>query len=223
MKYHNYFELLKNNREWAKEKITDYPEYFNKLRKGQTPPFLFIGCSDSRAPVNLITKTEPGEIFIHRNIANQVHFGDMNFLSILEYAVVHLKVKHIIVKGHTSCGGVRAAMRGATGLVENWTMPIRDLYLRNRQQLDRIQDEEEKMDRLSEMNVILQVENLCKTSILHRAFFKDGTYPLLHGWMFELHTGKIRELDVPIKEWVSQGLLPADYEQRLEVELNHCR
>jgi len=219
LKYHHYFELLKNNREWAQSKITDHPEYFKKLREGQTPHFLFIGCSDSRVPVNLITKTEPGEIFIHRNIANQVQLGDMNFLSILEYAVFHLKVKHIVVKGHTSCGGVRAAMKGSTGLVENWTMPIKDLYLRNRQKLDSIQDEEERMDCLSEMNVILQVENLCKTSILHR-IFREGDYPFLHGWMFELHTGEIRKVDLPLKKWVSQGLLPADYEQRLEAELN---
>ncbi len=216
MKYHDYFELLNNNLTWVEGKTAADPDYFKDLRDGQQPPFLVIGCSDSRAPINLITKTEPGEVFIHRNIANQVHLGDMNFLSVLEYAVVHLQVRHIIVKGHTSCGGVTAAMQGNIGgLVENWVMPIRDLYIKNRAELDAITNVHTRADRLSEFNVILQVENLCKTSTLHRAF-REGNYPFLHGWMFELHSGKIREVKLPLEKWTERGLISADYMERIE-------
>ncbi len=196
---------------WVKERLKENPLFFSELSKGQTPPFLLIGCSDSRKPLDTITQSEPGELFIHRNIANQVFLTDMNLLSVLEYGIETLKVCHVIVCGHYGCGGIEAALTGNTsGLVENWIMSVKELYLKNKTMLDRLTDFDKKRDWLAELNVIHQVQNLCKTSILHKAFL-NGKYPLLHGWIFNIYTGLLHELALPIKKWKAYGLLPRSY------------
>jgi len=211
MHYHKYEDLLNNNQEWAQEKLTQDPDYFETLSKGQKPPFLFIGCSDSRMPLNNFTKTEPGELFIHRNVANQVSLTDMNLLAVLEYAVDALKVEHIVICGHYFCGGVAAAYAGtATGVVESWVNPIREIYLTHRSEIDALENEEDRINRLAELNVIAQVKNICNTSVMHRAF-KNGTYPKLHGWVLDIRIGKIKELDIPMEEWQSIGILPVSH------------
>lgn len=206
-----YNQLLANNAQWIEEKISTDPDYFNQLSKGQAPPFLYLGCSDSRLPIDLMTKTEPGQIFIHRNVANQVFLNDMNFLSVLEYAIKVLEVQHVIICGHYGCGGVEAAYKGtATGLVENWVMNIRDIAMEHKKELDDINDDKLRLNRLSELNVLRQLKQLCKTSIMHDAF-KKNNYPKLHGWVLDISHGKIIEMPLPIDEWKEYGLLPKDY------------
>ncbi|MHC2991508.1 carbonate dehydratase [Pontibacter sp. HJ8] len=208
MHYHSYEDLIKNNLTWAEEKLQQDPGYFQQLAAGQKPPFLFIGCSDSRMPLNSFTKTEPGELFIHRNVANQVSLTDMNLLAVLEYAVEALGVQHIVICGHYCCGGVEAAYRGtATGVVESWVNPIRELYLQNKQELDQIPNETERLNRLAEYNVLAQVRNICKTSVMHRAF-KSGKYPKVHGWVLDIKSGHIIDLPLPLQEWKELGLVP---------------
>ena len=210
--FHKYEELLRNNRVWVSERLSVDEKYFEKLSEGQNPPFLFIGCSDSRKPLDTIIKAEPGELFIHTNIANQVSLTDMNVLSILEYAIETLEVEHIIICGHYNCGGVEAAYTGkATGLIENWLMGIKELKLENKRELQLIENEQEKMDRLCEINVVAQLKNLCKTSMMHKAF-KKGKYPKIHGWIFDIYTGHIKELELPLEEWKELGFIPKDYE-----------
>jgi len=193
--YHNNYEnLIRNNREWAQDLSSKNPGFFPKLSAGQSPPFLFIGCSDSRSPLDTILKTQPGELCIHRNVANQISVTDMNLLVVLEYAIDVLKVSHVIVCGHYRCGGVQAAYDGtALGIVENWVAPIQDLYIQNKIELDSISDIEKRVDTLSELNVKKQVENLKKTFVYRRAFSK-GYAPSLHGWVLDLKTGLIKEL-----------------------------
>ena len=208
MHYHNYEDLLENNLEWAEEKLKQDPTYFEKLSQGQKPPFLFIGCSDSRMPLNSFTKTEPGELFIHRNVANQVSLTDMNLLSVLEYAVEALQVQHIVICGHYFCGGVAAAYKGnATGVVESWVNPIREIYLQNRAEIDAIEKEEDRVNKLAELNVVAQVRNICNTSVMHRAF-KTGSYPKLHGWVLDIRVGRIKELELPLNDWRELGIIP---------------
>lgn len=208
----NYEQLLQNNRNWVDAQLAADPEYFHRLSKGQHPPFLYIGCSDSRLPIDLFTGAEPGRIFIHRNVANQVFLNDMNLLSVLEYSVKVLKVEHVIVCGHYGCGGVMAAYQGTTmNIVENWTMNIRDIAMEHKKELDAIEDLGLRLNRLSELNVIRQVRQLCKTSILHDAF-SSGTYPKLHGWVLDISSGLINELSLPVEEWKDYGLLPAEYQ-----------
>lgn len=207
-----YEELLLNNRNWVDDKLAEDPDYFNRLASGQQPPFLYIGCSDSRLPIDLFTGADPGRIFIHRNVANQVFLNDMNLLSVLEYAVKVLKVEHIIICGHYSCGGVEAAYYGTSmNIVENWTMNIRDIAMENKKELDAIADSKERLNRLSELNVIRQVRQLCKTSVLHDAF-KSGEYPQLHGWVLDIAHGLIKELPLPVDEWKEYGLIPDEYD-----------
>lgn len=187
-----YEKLLLNNKAWAKEKVEDDPEFFSRLANLQTPEFLWIGCSDSRVPANEITGTQPGEIFVHRNIANLVVHTDVNLLSVLEYAVVHLKVKHVIVCGHYGCGGIKAAM-GNTDykqVLNMWLRHIKDVYRHNREELNAIKDEELCTNRLTELNVIEQVQRLAKTSIIQRAW-KEREGPDLHGWVYGLKDGLI--------------------------------
>ena len=211
MKYPTYAEIIKNDKEWASNKLSIDPSYFDSLSEGQKPHFLFIGCSDSRMSLDTMTKTEPGELFIHRNIANQISLTDMNILSILEYAVEILKVDHIIVCGHYHCGGVDAALKGtAEGIVENWIMPIRELYRKNRKELDKIEDLSKRSDALSEINVITQVKNLCKTSTMRRAF-KRKHYPKIHAWVIDIYSGRIKEMELPVSELKERELLPKDY------------
>ncbi len=187
-----YEELLRDNKLWANERIQQDPDFFNKLKNVQHPEFLWIGCSDSRVPANQITGTLPGEIFVHRNIANLVIHTDVNLLSVLEYAVVHLEVKHVIVCGHYGCGGVKAAMsnKNFNQVLNMWLRNIKDVYRHNREELDTISDENKRADRLTELNVVEQVQRLAKTSIIQKAW-KHRNGPDLHGWVYGLKDGII--------------------------------
>lgn len=193
----NYYEnLLINNKAWAEEMIAGDKDYFTKLAKAQTPPLLWIGCSDSRVPANVITGTLSGEIFVHRNIANMVVHTDMNMLSVLDYAVNHLKVKHIVVCGHYGCGGVEAAMSNKSlGLINKWIRNIKEVYRENYTELNKIKDEKKKFDRLVELNVVAQVYDLAKTSIVQKSW-KDNTGLQVHGWVYGLDNGLIKDLKV---------------------------
>lgn len=188
-----YEKLLLENKAWASEKTNEDPEYFNRLEHIQTPDFLWIGCSDSRVPANEITGTQPGEIFVHRNIANMVVNTDVNLLSVLDYAVNHLQVKHVIVCGHYGCGGVKAAatQNDFKPVLNMWLRNIKDVYRLHREELDVIKDVEKKTDRLVELNVREQVNNLAKTSIIQRSW-KEGNKPDLHGWVYGLKDGIIK-------------------------------
>lgn len=189
----SYEKLLLENKAWAHEKIEEDPAYFNRLSQLQTPEFLWIGCSDSRVPANEITGTQPGEIFVHRNVANMVVNTDVNLLAVLDYAVNHLQVKHVIVCGHYGCGGVKAATTKTDfKLVLNmWLRNIKDVYRLHKNELNAIKDEEGRCDRLVELNVQEQVMNLAKTSIIQRAW-KAENRPDLHGWVYGLKNGIIK-------------------------------
>ena len=188
----SYEKLLLENKAWASEKVTEDPEFFNRLAHLQTPEFLWIGCSDSRVPANEITGTQPGEIFVHRNVANMVVHTDLNLLTVLDYAVNHLKVKHVIVCGHYGCGGVKASMTNHNfGIINKWLRNIKDVYRFHREEIDAIKDEEVRADRLVELNVQEQVMNLAKTSIVQKAWAHDQR-PNLHGWVYGLKDGLIK-------------------------------
>lgn len=192
----SYLRLLENNKNWVREQLDLDPTYFEKLSKGQSPEYLWIGCSDSRVPANQITGTEPGEVFVHRNIANMVVHSDMNMLSVLSYAVEVLKVKHVIVCGHYGCGGVIAAMKNQQfGLIDNWLRHIKDVYRYHHVELDAIEDENERARRFVEVNVQEQVHDLGKTSIVQNAWRRNQ--PLhIHGWVYDINDGLINDLKV---------------------------
>jgi carbonic anhydrase len=193
-----YNQLLDNNKQWVASKLESDPQFFDKLAGGQQPPLLWIGCADSRVPANEIIGAQPGEVFVHRNIANMVIHSDMNMLSVLDYAVNVLKVKHIIVCGHYGCGGVKAAMGAETyGLIDNWIRHIKDVYRFHHQELNLIQDEEDRFNRFVELNVIEQVYDLAKTSIVQNAW-KSGQTLSLHGWVYGVGSGVIKDLGVNI-------------------------
>ena len=186
-------ELFHDNKAWAAQMLVNDPEFFKKLSDLQTPEFLWIGCSDSRVPANQITNTQPGEIFVHRNVANLVINTDVNLLSVLDYAVNHLKVKHVIVCGHYGCGGIKASMSKTDykPVLNMWLRNIKDVHRLHREELDLITDEQEKFDRLTELNVMEQIFNLAKTSIIQRAW-KQEQRPELHGWVYGLKDGIIK-------------------------------
>ncbi|MBS1650755.1 MAG: carbonate dehydratase [Bacteroidetes bacterium] len=191
----SYNRLIEGNKKFAASKKFGDPEYFKKLSLGQKPDYLWIGCSDSRVPANEITGTESGEIFVHRNIANLVVHTDMNLLSVLEYAVKFLNVRHIIVCGHYGCGGVNAAIgNDLHGLVDNWLRNIKDVYIKNQQELEAISNIDKRSDRLTELNVIEQVRNLAKTTIVQEAWKTRELY--LHGWVYGINSGLITDLCV---------------------------
>ncbi|KAF0241894.1 MAG: carbonic anhydrase [Chitinophagaceae bacterium] len=188
----SYEKLLLENKAWASEKTMDDPDYFKRLVDIQSPEFLWIGCSDSRVPANEITGTQPGEIFVHRNIANMVVNTDLNLLSVLQYAVETLHVKHIIVCGHYGCGGVKAAMTNHNmGIINKWLRNIKDVHRFHREEVDAIEDENQQLNRMIELNVIEQVMNLAKTSIIQKAW-KEENRPDIHGWVYDLHDGIIK-------------------------------
>jgi carbonic anhydrase len=190
----SYRKLLDGNKRFATSKKFDDPEYFKKLGKGQSPEYLWIGCSDSRVPANEITGTESGEIFVHRNIANLVVHTDLNLLSVLEYAVKVLRVKHIIVCGHYGCGGINASMSNKSfGYVDNWLRGIKDVYVRNQTELEAIADPDKRQDRLTELNVIQQVKNLAKTKVVQRAWKNRALQ--IHGWVYGINSGLITDLN----------------------------
>lgn len=189
-------EILENNRKWVETNLAKDPDYFNKLAQGQKPRYLFIGCSDSRVPASAITGTGPGEMFVHRNIANMVVHTDMNLLSVLQYAVEVLQVKDIIVCGHYGCGGVAAAAAGKQyGLIDNWLTNIRDVVRLHEAEFSDIKDEERQLQRLVELNVIEQVRNLGKTNIIQNAM-KGPNPPRLHGLVYGIKVGLLKDLEV---------------------------
>jgi carbonic anhydrase len=193
-----YKSLLEGNQLWVKEKLGEDPEFFERLSKGQSPQVLWVGCSDSRVPANEITRTQPGDIFVHRNIANMVVHSDMNLLSVLDYAVNHLKVRHVIVCGHYGCGGVKAAMQNEQfGLVDNWLRFIKDVYHLHSEELEAIPNTEARFDRFVELNVIEQVMDLTKTTIIQNAW-RERNAPYVHGWVYSLKTGLIKDLNVSL-------------------------
>ncbi len=191
-----YKKILDNNKEWVETNLAKDPNYFRDLSSGQNPPLLWIGCSDSRVPANEITGTRSGEVFVHRNIANLVVHTDINMLSVLDYAVNALKVKHVLVCGHYGCGGVKAAMGNESiGIIDNWIRNIKDVYRVNKDELNEIENEEEKFNRLVELNVKEQVFNLAKTSIVQNAW-NNGQELHLHGWVYGLNSGYVTDLNV---------------------------
>lgn len=196
MKNTYYHQLLENNKEWVSDMVKKDKNYFENLSKGQKPPVLWIGCADSRVPANEITGTHPGELFVHRNIANMVVHTDMNMLSVLDYAVNHLGVKHVIVCGHYGCGGVQAAMQNKSlGLINKWVRNIKEVYKDNKTELRKIDSEKERFNRLVELNVKAQVYDLAKTSIVQQAW-KDNRELEVHGWVYDLKDGIIDDLKV---------------------------
>ena len=200
-----YEELLQGNRDWVKNETEKDPEYFDKLAAGQEPDVLWIGCSDSRVPANEVTNTKPGQVFVHRNIANVCVHSDMNMLSVLDYAVNVLKVKHVIVSGHYGCGGIAAALSNQQfGLIDNWLRHIKDVYRLHSHELDRISDETLKVNRLVELNVIEQVYNLCKTTIVQNAW-REREDLEIHGWVIDISTGLVKDLQVTVKSSKNLG------------------
>lgn len=195
----SYERLLTGNRSWAAEKLKQDPNYFKDLSLGQSPAYLWIGCSDSRVPANEITGTRSGEIFVHRNIANVVVHTDMNLLSVLYYAVEVLHVKHVIVCGHYGCGGVIAAMsKKDNGFVNNWLRNIKEVYEKHHEELEAISDTKARENRLVELNVIEQVHNLAKTRIVQQAWKRRELQ--VHGWVYGFNDGLIRDLKVMVDE-----------------------
>lgn len=194
IKMKSYNKLLTDNKIWAKERLGLDEDYFTNLAKDQKPQFLWIGCADSRVPAEEVTNTQPGEVFVHRNVANMVVHTDMNLLSVLQYAVEVLKVKHVIVCGHYGCGGVKAAMGNADlGLINKWLRNIKEVYDKHNYEIKSISDDDKRFDRLVELNVEEQVKNLSKTTIVQRAW-ANRSLPHLHGWVFDMKTGLIKEI-----------------------------
>lgn len=191
-----YKKILDNNKKWVEDQLAIDQDYFKDLSKGQQPPLLWIGCSDSRVPANEIIGAKPGEVFVHRNIANMVIHSDMNMLSVLDYAVNVLKVKHVIVCGHYGCGGVLASMGNQSiGLIDNWIRHIKDVYRLHEDYLNSIEDHEERFNKFVEINVQEQVFDLAKTSIVQGAW-RNGQDLTLHGWVYGLNSGYVTDLDV---------------------------
>src|SRR5436190_14441537 len=191
-----YKKIIENNKEWVEQHIAEDPNYFKDLAKGQQPPLLWIGCSDSRVPANEIIRAKPGEVFVHRNIANMVIHSDMNMLSVLDYAVNVLKVKHVIVCGHYGCGGIKAAMGNQSiGLIDNWIRHIKDIYRLHDKYLESIPDENTRFNTFVELNVKEGVFDVAKTSIVQAAW-RSGQDLTIHGWVYGLNSGYVTDLDV---------------------------
>jgi len=188
-------KIFENNQNWVKKKLDIDQEYFKNLSKGQTPEILYIGCSDSRVTAEELMGVDPGDAFVHRNIANMVPNTDLSVMSVIDYAVLHLKVKHVVVCGHYYCGGVKAAMESADlGILNPWLRNIRDVYRTHKDELNAIEDEEEKYKRLVELNVQEQCINVIKTAEVQRAFIDRGLK--VHGWVFDVHSGKLIDLKI---------------------------
>ena len=189
-------KLFKNNRAWVASVREEDPQFFSKLAGQQNPEYLWIGCADSRVPANQVTGLMPGEVFVHRNIANVVAHSDLNCLSVIQFAVQVLKIRHIIVCGHYGCGGVRAAYEDQRhGLVDNWLRHVQDVVSKHRTALDQIPDDEGRLNRLSELNVIEQVANVCRTTVLRDAW-ASGQLVTVHGWIYNITDGLLIDLDL---------------------------
>ena len=199
----SYEKIFENNKKWIQEKLAQDKEFFNKLAAGQHPEFLYIGCSDSRVTAEELLGLKPGELFVHRNIANMVNTLDMNSTAVIQYAVEHLKVKHIIVCGHYGCGGVKAAMTPEDlGLLNPWLRLIRDVYRIHQKELDAIEDEQARYNRLVELNVQEQCINIIKMACVQERYIVDD-YPIVHGWVFDMKTGGLKDLDIDFEETLS--------------------
>jgi carbonic anhydrase len=195
-----YKKLLENNKKWVESKLNLDPDFFKKLSSGQKPPVLWIGCADSRVPANDIIGADPGEVFVHRNIANMVVHSDMNMLSVLDYAVNVLEVRHVIVCGHFGCGGVQTAMTNKhVGLIDNWIRHIKDVYRFHQDELNKIENEKDRFNRFVELNVVEQVLNVAKTSIVQSAW-ERGQNLHVHGWVYDIHDGLIKDLDITLRD-----------------------
>ena len=191
-----YDELFANNQEWIAKKTGTNRDFFSQLAKEQNPDYLYIGCSDSRVTAEELIGLGPGDVFVHRNVGNLINNTDLNVMTAIEYAVVHLKVKHIIVCGHYKCGGVKAAMEPKDlGILNPWLRNIRDVYRLHKAELDNIEDEQKRYDRLVELNVEEQCINVIKTAAVQLSYEKEG-YPEVHGWVFDLATGRIIDLNI---------------------------
>jgi len=191
-------KLFENNKAWSANILKNDPDFFEKLQQQQNPDYFWVGCSDSRVPASEILNLLPGEVFVQRNVANQVVHTDMNCLSALQYAVDVLTVRHVIVCGHYDCGGVKAALAGERhGLVDNWLMHVRDTIKKHRKSLDEMESEKERVDRICELNVIEQVENICNTTVMEDAWSR-GQEVTVHGLIYGLHDGHLRNLDISI-------------------------
>ncbi len=209
-------ELLEKNKEWARSMEERHPGFFSSLADQQNPNYLWIGCSDSRVPANEIIGLDPGQVFVHRNVGNQVLSSDINCLSCVDYAVKVLKVEHVIVTGHYGCGGIQASMENpGLGLIDNWLGQARDTYLYYEEALKRF-SRKEQFDRLVEINVVRQVRNLARTTTVRNAW-ANGQDLTLHGWVYSLHDGVLRDLDVPIRSYEDIERL---YDQSIERILN---
>lgn len=196
----SYKEIFEHNRRWVANRTKNDSDYFVNLARDQKPEYLYIGCSDSRVPANEIMGLEPGEVFVHRNIANLVPNNDLNVGSVINYAVMHLGVKHVIVCGHYNCGGVKAAMQAKDlGLLNPWLRNIRDVYRLHREELEAISDEEARYRRLVELNVIEQCINVIKTAEVQEIYLEKG-YPIVNGWVFDLANGELKDLKISFKE-----------------------
>jgi len=204
IKMKEYKKLLLSNKAWASERLELDAHYFDDLSKDQNPLFLWIGCADSRVPAEEITHADPGEIFVHRNVANMVVHTDMNLLSVLQYAVEVLKIRHIIVCGHYNCGGVKAAMTNKDfGLINKWLRNIKEVYEKHYDELQAIENEQSRFNAMVELNVKEQIQNLAKTTIVQKAW-KNSQLPHLHGWVFDIHKGEIKEVvNISAGEWES--------------------
>jgi carbonic anhydrase len=196
----SYENIFENNKKWIEEKLGQDADFFKKLAEGQAPEYLYIGCSDSRATAEELMGMQPGEVFVHRNIANVVNTLDMSSTAVIQYAVQHLKVKHIIICGHYGCGGVKAAMTPQDyGLMNPWLRTIRDVYRLHQKELDEIEDEHLRYDRLIELNVQEQCINVIKMAAVQERYILDQ-YPIVHGWVFDLKTGKLIDLNIDFEE-----------------------
>jgi carbonic anhydrase len=195
----NVEEVFKNNEKWIAEKLAINPDYFTELSKGQSPEFLYIGCSDSRVTAEDLMGIQPGQAFVHRNVANLVNNVDLNVMTVLNYAVRHLKVNHIVVCGHYNCGGVKAAMQPADlGILNPWLRNIRDVYRIHKDELNAIEDESLRYNRLVELNVQEQCVNLLKTAAVQEAIADRGL--TVHGWVFDIHTGRLIDLKIDFEK-----------------------
>lgn len=200
----NFDRIFQNNETWIAQKLSLDPQYFEKLASGQQPEFLYIGCSDSRVTAEDLMGLQPGEVFIHRNVANQVIPTDGNINAVIQYAVEHLKVKHIIVCGHYECGGVKAALHPSDmGQLNQWLQTLRDVYRLHRQELDAVPEGKARFDRLVELNVREQCINLIKSDHVQRAWYKTG-FPKIHGWVFDVRTGKLIDLGLKMEQEFSE-------------------
>jgi len=194
-------QVLSNNKKWIEDKLAVDANYFEHLGQGQNPELLFIGCSDSRVTAEELMGLGPGEAFVHRNIANMVSGTDLNVMSVVEYAVVHLKVNHVVVCGHFACGGVKAAMQSADlGILNPWLRNIRDVYRLHKNELNAIEDEDKRYDRLVQLNVKEQCVNLIKTAAVQKAIRERGL--IVHGWVFDIHTGKLIDLKIDFESFL---------------------